>query len=400
VSIVVLGADGYLGWALMCRLATTVRQPIIAIDDLSKRDRVAQSGGESGIPILSFDERIETLRRVTGRRDIAAFTGNIADCIEDVIRGVRPRTVVHLAQIPSAPYSMANIAQARETLINNEVGNLALLFALRDHSPDTHLVKMGSMGEYAHCGVALGEGYVNAILDGEETDGPIPFPRAADDVYHITKINDTNYLAMACRVWGQSATDVMQSIVYGIRTCVSTNHPQLTTRFDCDPVFGSVVNRFVAQATIGEPLTVYGGGTGTTGLIALQDAISALTYWVEHPADRGEHRVINQATETRIAIRDIAALVQQIAADRGMTVGINEELDPRNERDRPNRCGPAKNLRLRRTGLSSITLEDGVSGLFDDILARARDLSPASLLPTVEWTGERKMDRLEMASAG
>jgi UDP-sulfoquinovose synthase len=391
LSIVVLGADGYLGWALLCRLATTVKQSIIAIDDLSKRDRVARAGSESGIPILSFDQRIESLRRVTGRRDIAAFTGNIADCIEDVVRGVRPRTVVHLAQIPSAPYSMADFEQARETLVNNEVGNLALLFALRDHSPDTHLVKMGSMGEYAHCGVALGEGYVNAVLDGEETDRPIPFPRAADDVYHITKINDTNFLSMACRVWGQSATDVMQSIVYGIRTSVSARHPELTTRFDCDPVFGSVVNRFVAQASIGMPLTVYGGGTGTTGLIALQDAVSALTYWIEHPADRGEHRVINQATETRIAIRDIAKLVQEIAAERGIEVGINEELDPRNERERPSSCGHARNLRLRRTGLSSISLDDGVRALFDDIFAKADDLSPAALAPTVEWRGERRL---------
>jgi len=385
VTLLVLGADGYIGWALVCRLAASVREPIIAVDDLSKRRRVAAMGGESTIPILGFEERIALLRRVTGRGDVSGIVAGVEEAVEPLIREERPHTVVHLAQIPSAPYSMATYAAARETIVNNELGNVALLFALREHAPDTHLVKMGSMGEYDHCGVPLGEGYVDAVLDGMATSRPIPFPRAADDVYHITKINDSNYIAMASRLWGLAATDVMQSIVYGTRTTLYTEDTRLATRFDCDPVFGSVLNRFVAQAVLGVPLTVHGGGGQTTGLISLYDAVAALAAWIERPAARGQHRVINQATETRIAIRDIASLVQRIGHEHGLTVQLDLGLDPRHEADRPSLCGHARNVTLREAGIPTIPLEQGVRLLMGDLLVHRERLGAAAQLPQVDW---------------
>lgn len=387
MSILVLGADGYLGWALVCRLAAGVAEPIIAVDDLSKRQRVAGSGSESAIPILSFTERLERVRRVTGRTDISGVVAGVTDCVTELVRDRTPRTVVHLAQIPSAPYSMASFAQARETIENNEVGNMAVLFALRDHAPDAHLVKMGSMGEYAACGVSLGEGYVDAILDGERACCPVPFPRAADDVYHITKINDTNFIAMACRMWGLAATDVMQSIVYGTRTALWRADPSLATRFDCDPVFGSVLNRFVAQAVSGRPLTVHGGGTASTGLISLTDSIAALAHWIANPAAAGEHRVVNQCTETRVTVRAIAELVQRLAGERGLEVAMSEEHDPRHERDRPSRAGRARNLRLRQAGIPTIGLEQGVRYLLADLTEHRDRLGPAGFAPAVDWGG-------------
>ena len=386
MTTLVLGADGYLGWALTCRLAATRKEAVVAVDDLSKRRRVAEAGYESGVPILPFPERLDRLRRLTGRRDVAGVQAGVAECIEELVREHRPRTIVHLAQIPSAPYSMQSFRTARETLENNEVGNLAVLFAIREHSPGSHLVKMGSMGEYAACGVSLGEGYVRAVLDGETADRPVPFPREADDVYHVTKINDTGFISMACRVWGLAATDVMQSIVYGVRTPLMQECPELITRFDCDPVFGSVLNRFVAQAIQGVPLTVHAGGIATTGLIALQDTVSALAYWIEHPAGRGEHRVVNQATETRIRILEVAQLVQRLGAERGIRVELNRDLDPRHERDRPASSGPARNLRLRRTGIPTLGLEEGVRQLMDDVARYSRTLFTAEVPPTVDWS--------------
>ena len=385
MSILVLGADGYLGWALMSRLAATVHEPLIAVDDGSKRRRVASLGSSSAIPILPFDERIALLRGVTGRSDIAGVSGGVLECVAELVREHRPRTIVHLAQIPSAPWSMASFAQARETIENNEVGNLAVLYAIREHSPATHLVKMGSMGEYAGCGVPLGEGYVDAILDGEPTSCPIPFPRAADDVYHITKINDTNFIAMACRMWGLASTDVMQSIVYGTRTALWRRDPRLATRFDCDPVFGSVLNRFVAQAVSGIPLTVHGGGCAATGLISLTDSVAALAHWLAHPAQAGEHRVVNQATETRITVLEIAQLVQRLGRERGLEVTLNHTHDPRHERGRPSMAGPARNLKLRDTAIPTIPLERGVELLIGDLLEHADRLAGASLEPTVDW---------------
>jgi UDP-sulfoquinovose synthase len=389
MSVVILGADGYLGWSLLCKLAATLDERLIAVDDLSKRRRVEELGGGSVIPILPFDERLTLLRRVTGRSDIIGVESGVVECIGDLAREHRPRAIVHLAQIPSAPYSMMSFDKARETIENNEVGNLAVLYAIREHSPATHLVKMGSMGEYAGCGVPLGEGYVDAILDGEPTSCQIPFPRAADDVYHITKINDTNFIAMACRMWGLASTDVMQSIVYGTRTALWRSDTRLASRFDCDPVFGSVLNRFVAQAVSGIPLTVHGGGGASTGLISLTDSVSALVHWLANPAREGEHRVVNQATETRITVLEIAQLVQRLGRARGLDATLNHTHDPRHERGRPSLAGPARNLKLRETAIPTIPLARGIELLIGDLLEQADRLSAASLEPTVDWrTGE------------
>ena len=399
MSIIVLGADGYIGWSLVCRLALTATEPIIAVDDLSKRDRVRAVGGQSAIPILPFEERIALLRRVTGRRDIVCVVAGVTDCIETLVRQETPRTIVNLAQIPSAPYSMSSVKTALETISNNELANVAVLFAIRDHSPKTHLVKMGSMGEYAPCGVPLGEGYVHAVLDGVATDGPVPFPRAADDVYHITKINDSNFIAMACRVWGLAATDVMQSIAYGTRTALWQRDKRLATRFDCGPVFGSVLNRFVAQATLGSPLTVYAGGRATTGLISLYDSVSALVHWIQNPAQRGEHRVINQATETRISVLEIAQLVRRLAAERNIHVTLDTRLDPRHEAERPGKSGPARTLRLRNAGIPTITLEEGVRLLMSDLLEHRERLDVARRAATVDWKSGARLPDVDIPLA-
>jgi UDP-sulfoquinovose synthase len=393
MSILVLGADGYLGWPLVCKLATSVNERIIAVDDLSKRRRVAAAGYGSGVPILPFRERMECLRRATSRADIAWIEAAVTDCAHDLIREHRPTTIIHLAQIPSAPYSMMSFESARETLENNEISNLAVLFAMRDFSPNSHLVKMGSMGEYAPCGVPVGEGYVDAILDGEHANRKVPFPRESSDVYHITKINDTNFVSMACRVWNLAVTDVMQSIVYGIGKGFFGLDAQLATRFDCDPIFGSVVNRFVSQAVTGVPLTVHGTGSATTGLIHLRDTISALAQWIANPAARGQHRVINQANETHISIGRLAEMVQEAGRERGLNVQLSFEYDPRHEAEVTTSSGPARNDTLRNSGIHMVPLHAGLRMLMDNVSEHADSLPNAAVKPNVDWvTGGRVGD--------
>jgi UDP-sulfoquinovose synthase len=244
---------------------------------------------------------------------------------------------------------------------------------------------MGSMGEYAPCGVPIGEGYVEAILDGHQANRKVPFPRESSDVYHITKINDTNFVSMACRVWGLAVTDVMQSIVYGIGRGLFGLDPMLSTRFDCDPIFGSVVNRFVAQAVTGVPLTVHGTGSATTGLIALRDTIGALTQWIANPAQRGEHRVINQANETHISIKSLAETIQKAGRERGIDVELSYAHDPRHEAGVKTTSGPARNDTLRNSGLQMLPLEQGIRLLMDAVSEHKDSLPTAAIMPNVDW---------------
>ena len=67
-------------------------------------------------------------------------------------------------------------------------------------------------------------------------------------------------LHFASRVWGLGHTDLNQGVVYGIDTPETKLDKKLNTSFHYDHIFGTVINRFIVQAAIGEPLLVYGNG--------------------------------------------------------------------------------------------------------------------------------------------
>ena len=227
---------------------------------------------------------------------------------------------------------MAGIEEALFTLNNNEGNNMRLLWAVRKHVPDAHIIKIGSFGEYAKAGLDITEGYFFPEHNGQKANRPMPFPREADDIYHISKINDTNYAAMACRKWNLRITDVMQSTIFGLKTEEMADCDALYTRFDYDEIFGTVLNRFLTQVIAGYPLTVYGTGNQRTGLMSLKDSVNSLANIVNNIPECGTHRVINHVTEARYSINELAATITGIAKEEGYSVAIKETFDPRNER--------------------------------------------------------------------
>ena len=80
----------------------------------------------------------------------------------------------------------------------------------------------------------------------------------------------------------------------------------LINRFDYDEVFGTVLNRFCAQAAIGYPLTVYGQGGQTRGFLDIRDTVRCVELACLNPAKPGEFRVFNQFTE-QFSVLDLAA---------------------------------------------------------------------------------------------
>jgi len=333
MTILVLGGDGYLGWPLALTLA--LRHPsarVVIADNLVRRRQVAALGGNSITPILEPAARLAAAARLVGRANLDYVDIDVSTpALAALVARLRPAVVYHLAPQASAPYSMTGVDEAVYTLVNNEVGNMRLLWALRSHAPEAHLVKLGSFGEYAQCGLEIPEGYFVPSHAGALADRPVPFPREADDIYHITKIHDTNYSALACRKWDLRVTDVMQCTAFGATVTAAAGAPALDTRLDHDAVFGTVVNRFAAQIVAGQPMTVYGSGHQRTGLMALDDAVASLARLVERPPAPGEHRVINHVTERDLSINEIAAALQQVAAARGFTATISRIHDPRGE---------------------------------------------------------------------
>ncbi|HEY3192824.1 MAG TPA: NAD-dependent epimerase/dehydratase family protein, partial [Solirubrobacterales bacterium] len=159
MHVLILGGDGYLGWPTAMRFSARGHE-VSVVDNFSRRHWHERHGTDSLTPIRPLGERLEAWREVSGS-EIRSYVGAIEDpaFLEEVIVETGPDTVVHYGEQPSAPFSMANREQAVETQYTNVIGTLNLLFFLRDHAPDCHLVKLGTMGEYGTPNIDIEEGF-------------------------------------------------------------------------------------------------------------------------------------------------------------------------------------------------------------------------------------------------
>ena len=153
------------------------------------------------------------------------------------------------------------------------------------------------------------------------------YPKKPGSFYHLSKVHDSHNIEFACRIWDLRATDLNQGVVYGQQTTQTAGDERLATRFDYDAVFGTVLNRFVILAALGEPLTVYGDGGQTRGMIDIRDTVECIRLACENPAARGEFRVFNQMTEW-MSVAEIAKLVADLHPN---SVTIDNLPNPRVE---------------------------------------------------------------------
>ncbi len=330
MRILILGGDGYLGWPTALRFAAQGHD-VSLVDDFSRRRWHREAGTGSLTPIADLEQRIAAWKELSGT-EISSYVGSVqdGDLLERVVAETRPEAVVHYGQQASAPYSMASREQAVETQYANVIGNLNLLFAIRDHVPDCHLVKLGTMGEYGQPEIDIEEGYIEIEHKGRRDT--LPFPKLPASLYHCSKVHDSTNIHFACRTWGLRATDLNQGVVYGIETEETARDERLITRFDYDEIFGTVLNRFCLQAVIGHPLTVYGAGTQTRGFLNIRDTLACVDLAVNNPADAGEFRVFNQFTE-QFSVLELAGLVKQAGEHLGYAVEIQHYENPRVEKE-------------------------------------------------------------------
>lgn len=385
--ILLLGGDGYVGWPLVLELASREPQrPLWLVDNGLRRRLVAEVGGNSVTPIGSLDERLAAARQ-RGLREIRALDLDVANAdLDGLIQELRPGVVYHLAQQCSAPWSMMSPEQALFTLHNNEGGNLRLLWALRRHAPEAHLIKLGTFGEYAKGGIDVAEGYFVPEYQGRRANRPLPYPRESDDIYHITKINDSNFISLACRKWGLAITDIMQSTIYGVHTPRTQQDPALSTRFDYDAVWGTVVNRFIAQTVVGHPMTVYGTGRQRTGLMALSDSVCSLADLAGRPAERGQHRVINHVTERSWCVGEVAEQVAKVAVSLGYSPQIVRAHDPRGEQVLEKDTYTVE-AHWVASCVGHTAFDQALPPLFSTVRDHADRVRAELFEPTVSWSG-------------
>ncbi len=381
MRILILGGDGYLGWPTAMRFSARGHDVTI-VDNFARRRWHLEQSTDSLTPIASLQDRIDAWERVSGNR-IEARVGCIEDgeFLDAVIADILPEAVIHYGEQPSAPYSMRSRKTAVETQQTNVIGTLNLLFSMREHVPDAHLIKLGTMGEYGTPNIDIEEGFIEIEHNGRKDT--LPFPKLPASLYHASKVHDSTNIHLATRFWGLRATDLNQGVVYGIETDESALDPALVTRFDYDETFGTVLNRFCVQAVLGHPLTVYGAGGQTRGFLNIKDTLRCVELAVETPADRGEFRVFNQFTE-QFSVSELAELVQSCAAESGFQVEIETYPNPRVELER--HYFNASNKKLLDLGLEPHMLGKELVQSMLGIIEQNRDrVIPRAITPKTKW---------------
>jgi UDP-sulfoquinovose synthase len=387
MRVFIPGVDGYLGWSLAIYLAARGHE-VSGADLYLRRDWVAEIGSQSATPILRMTERLEAYRDhfpenlLFRRGDLRDF-----NFVLNCLKSFSPDAIVHLGEMPSAPYSMMDVEHCVFTHLNNMVGTLNLLYAMKEVCPDTHLVKLGTMGEYGTPDIDIPEGFFTINYRGR-TDN-LPFPRQAGSWYHQTKVHDSNNIMFACRNWGLRSTDIMQGVVFGTRIDEMNEDDRLLTRFDFDQAFGTVVNRFCAQAVIGHPLTPYGKGQQRRGFLPLRDSMQCLTLAITNPPAKGEYRVFNQFEEVH-GVVELAEKVKRVGDSLGLNVVVRNFTNPRNEKDEHYYNPDHKHL----LDLGYQPTHDVEKELFimmrDLIKYRSRiDARKEALIPDIRWDNTR-----------
>jgi UDP-sulfoquinovose synthase len=381
MRVLVLGADGYLGWPT-CMHFSSRGHDVLGVDNYFRRKAAMELDCEALTPNPNLKERARVWKEVSGRT-VEVLIGDVTEYafLKSVFEEFSPDTVIHYAEQPSAPYSMINHAAARHTLVNNLSATLNVAYAVRETNPDCHIIKLGTMGEYGTPNIDIEEGWIDVEHKGRKDR--FLFPRQASSLYHTTKIQDTDLLWFYVRTWGLKVTDLMQGPVYGKSTEETDLDLRLLPNFHYDEVFGTVLNRFVVQAVAGHPLTVYGKGTQIRGYLNLRDTMACVRLAAENPPGPGELRVFNQITET-FTVNELAEKVRKTAEGLGYTVDVVQIENPRVEKEE-HYYNPAY-TGLLELGLKPHYLTDDVMKGFFRVVERYRDrINRDSIFRGVKW---------------
>jgi len=359
MRVLILGGDGFCGWPTALYLSR-IGHEVTIIDNLSRRNIDNELEVSSLTPIRSMSERIRVWEEVTGKQ-ISFWRFDVATQYDRLLAALlkfNPSAVVHFAEQRAAPYSMKSSSHRRYTITNNLNATNNLLAAIVESELDVHVVHLGSMGVYGYgvVGLRIPEGYLPIKVEGpsgEVIRQEILFPSDPGSIYHLTKSQDQLLFAFYSKNDKVRVTDLHQGIVWGTQTEESSLDERLINRFDYDGDFGTVLNRFLVQAALGHPLSVYGSGRQTRAFINIRDTVRCIALAIANPPQQGERvRIYNQMTET-FRVIDLANM---ISAMTGTSVSYVENLRKEAEENEL----LVDDQLLIRLGLRPIKLEAGL----------------------------------------
>ncbi len=412
MRVMILGMDGYLGWTLALWLSKLGCR-VSGVDNYSRRNWVKERGSHTVVPVATMTDRLHVAKEVLDTTiDFRELDIMDRELLKEFIEEIKPEAIVHYGECPSAPYSMIDFEHASYVQKNNVIGTLGLLFTMHEAVPETSLIKLGTMGEYGTplTGRPLFEGMfpADAVLSWQGRQwsmGGELTPRDPVSFYHCSKVQDTFNVYEACKYWWLRSYDVMQGVIYGVHTDQVSADPRLRTRFDIDECFGTVINRYVAQAVIGFPLTLYGAGEQVRGFIALEEAMRCMTRLIAKPPEPGQYGVVNQMSGY-CSMRRLAETVKKVGEKEfGLKVKIQRVENPRVEADRHPFEPIFKNLPEEFGFVQKNMLEEEIYRMFK-LLTQRRikgriEEKKHLILPKTWWSGVKKeVERLELIENG
>lgn len=366
MSILVTGADGYLGWPTSLRIASRTDDRVILVDNFSRREWVSEVGSVSATPIVDIETRLEAAEEVHGLTNLSFVEGDLADraFVDELLQVHEPSTIIHTAAQPSAPYSQINGERANFTQHNNMQSTRNLAWGLQENDlADTHLIETTTTGIYGAPEFPIPEG--GATMENQGEEDAVPFPAMAGSWYHLTKSHDAANLRLAHKQFDIPVSDVRTAITYGAGTEETLADERLATRFDFDYYFGVVAHRFAAQAIAGYPITVYGKGEQRKPFITLEDAVEGLSRLALNDVDDrpDDHVVYNQVTRP-ISIVEMGTTIADVATEFGFETDVEHFENPRDE-DETHQMEIENDRYMELIGDQGVTFEEGIRGVFE-----------------------------------
>jgi len=372
MKVIVFGGDGFCGWPTSLHLSKLGFEVLI-VDNLSRRNIDNELEVDSLTPIRPINDRLKAWHELSGE-EIAFKNIDIANDYCDLLHTIKefnPDTVVHFAEQRAAPYSMKTSWHKRYTVSNNINATHNLMAAIVELGLDIHVVHLGTMGVYGYgtVGMKIPEGYLDVYVEGDDKQkikSQILYPASPGSIYHMTKTQDQLIFYYYNKNDGVRVTDLHQGVVWGTQTDETALDERLINRFDYDGDYGTVLNRFLMQASVGYPLTVHGSGGQTRAFIHIKDTVKCIELAIQNPPKQGERvKVMNQMTETYKVV-DLANIVQSMTDCK-----VDFISNPRNEDD----CNElhVENETLIDMGLEPTLLEEGLLSEISDIAFRYRD---------------------------
>ncbi len=405
MRVMILGIDGYLGWTLALKLGK-MGFNVSGIDNYLRRDCVMEKGGHTIVPIKRMTERLRLVKEIFNFNiNFRKIDLNNAPKVKEFIDEVKPEAIVHYAEIPSAPYSMVDMEHAVEVQYNNVLTTLKLLWIMKEIVPESNLIKLGTMGEYGTpiTGRPLFEGLFppDAVIEWDDRKwslGGETTPRDPVSFYHVSKVQDTFNILEACKYWWLRSYDVMQGIIFGVYTEELAKDKRIRTRYDIDEWFGTVINRFVAQAIEDIPLTIYGKGEQIRGFIALNDAMQCMVRLIISPPEPGQYEVVNQVSGL-YKLNELAENIAKIGQDKfGLDIKIQRLENPRVEADIHPLEVVSKKLPKIFGFTPQIKLEEEIERMMELLLEseikERIDMKKHTILPVTTWQGEKREMRI------